>query len=615
MKNKRILLAVLAIILTTVLSLIVFVACNGDPSAPADGDNHQHTFSQDWTSDETYHWHQATCGHTRVMGDKAEHTFGSDGKCSVCNGYGTQGVKYVCYGNRSIVSGFEDSMASDIVILDNYRGCPVTAIDTNAFFQCGELMSISIPSTVTSIGSYAFAECSSLTEIIIPNSVTSIGLYAFDRCSSLTEIIIPSGVTSIGERAFYECANLQTVTFESDSQLQSIGAAFYGCSSLHYNTADGVNYLGNDENQYFVLIGVSDRTQTTYIIQPTTEIICNSAFADCSNLTEITIPASVTSIGDRAFEGCSNLQMVTFEHGSQLQSIGNQAFDYCSSLKEITIPSSVTSIDSSAFDGCNNLHYFTVNGVKYLGNDENNYLVVIGVSDKTRTSYTIQDTTKFICAAAFFGCSSLTEITIPSGITSIGRSAFYGCSNLQTITFDGDSQLKSIGGSAFYECRNLKEITIPASVTSIGDKSFYNCDSLTEITIPSTLTSIGTDAFDRCVNLEKIYYYGTIADWCNISFGSNPMGYGQHFYLRQGGSWQEVTEITIPEGVTEIGDFAFFNSNVTSVTIPSTVVSISQDALMQASTTTEQLPIGAIYLLRINTAILCAVPYIIAVFI
>ena len=181
-----------------------------------------------------------------------------------------------------------------------------------------------------------------------------------------------------------------------------------------------------------------------------------------SDITEITIPEGVTSIGGSAFYGCSNLTSVTIP--DSVTSIGGSAFSGCSSLTSITIPEGVTSIGKWAFADCSNL-----------------------------TSVTIPDGVTSIAGGAFCNCSSLTSITIPDSVTSIGGSAFSGCSSLTSITIP--DSVTSIGDRAFYNCSSLTSITIPDSVTSIGKMAFYGC-SLKKVQISSMDINIDLDAFE-----------------------------------------------------------------------------------------------------------------------
>ena len=213
------------------------------------------------------------------------------------------------------------------------------------------------------------------------------------------------------------------------------------------------------------LLKATEGLRGAYSVKEGTRIICDSAFSWRSYLSEIVIPASVTSIGDSAFWGCSSLSEIVIP--SSVTSIGDSAFSDCHSLSKIVIPSSVTSIGKGAFWGCDSLSEIVIPAsVTSIGDD------------------------------AFWDCDSLSEIVIPSSVTSIGDCAFSGCHSLSKIVIP--SSVTSIGNSAFSRCSSLFDIVIPSSVTSIGRGAFNCCRSLSKIVIPSSVTSIGFGAFNNC---------------------------------------------------------------------------------------------------------------------
>ena len=312
-----------------------------------------------------------------------------------------------------------------------------TSIGDYAFYYCTSLTSIEIPDSVTSIGSAAFFDCRSLTSIETPNSVTSIGSAAFYNCSSLTSVVIEDSVTSIGDYAFYDCTSLTSI--EIPNSVTSIGSApFSSCDSLTSIMVDenNENYKSKDGNLY----SKDGKTLIQYAIGKTD--------------TSFTIPNSVTSIGDGAF-------------------------DYCSSLTSIVIPNSVTSIGSLAFDSCDSL-----------------------------TSVVIGNSVTSIGSAAFYNCSSLTSIEIPNSVTSIGDGAFYGCDSLTSIVIP--NSVTSIGMGAFEYCTSLTSVVIGDSVTSIGSYAFSSCSSLTNVYYNGTKedwAKINISSTNSYLTYATRYYY------------------------------------------------------------------------------------------------------------
>ncbi|MBR5131736.1 MAG: leucine-rich repeat domain-containing protein [Alistipes sp.] len=485
-----------------------------------------------------------------------------------------------------------------------YLDCVVedSVIRAEVFKDDKELTSIVVPDGVTEIGERAFWGCSNLTSITIPESVTQIGEYTFYGCSSLTSITIPNSVTSIGRYAFYGCSSLKSIkvankycynafknwagcditfmisTLEEYEEAQKLGATKLAIdSNSKYASKDGLCLI--DNGKLILFIG--------------------------KDLTEYTIPESVTSIRKGAFKGCGNLKSFkgkfASEDGRCLIKDGELIAFAPAGLTSYTIPNSVTSIEYSAFAGCSSLKsvkvsnkycydYFKKLGVsditfivstpkeyeeaqklgatklaidsnsKYASEDglcliDNGKLILfIG---KDLTEYTIPESVTSIGEEAFYGCSSLTSITIPDSVTEIGSGAFKGCSKLTSITIP--NSVTSIGVGVFSGCSSLTSITITNSVTSIGEYAFQDCRSLTSITIPNGVSEIGNSVFNGCISLTSITIPNSVT-----SIGEEAFRY-----------CSSLTSITIPNSVTSIGVYAFYDcSSLTSITIPNSVTSI-----------------------------------------
>lgn len=222
----------------------------------------------------------------------------------------------------------------------NYKGDDynVVSIGEEAFFDCRDLETITIPNTVTNIGGYAFYGCLGLQSIVLPDSLISIGTNAFRSCSKLKSITIPRSVTNIGEDAFLLCSGLIHINVDTDN--------------AYYDSRDNCNAIIETRSNSLI-VGCASTT-----IPNTVTSIANAAFYGCSGLTSITIPNSVTHIGKYAFYNCSEL--ISINLPDSIITIGYEVFANCHNLQSITIPKSVTNIYSDAFLDCTNLSTVTI---------------------------------------------------------------------------------------------------------------------------------------------------------------------------------------------------------------------------------------------------------------
>ena len=452
----------------------------------------------------------------------------------------------------------KESISGAYTIKENTR-----LIAEGAFSWCTSLTSVTIPNSVTSIGDYAFSHCSSLTSVTIGNSVTSIGDHAFFECSSLTSITIPNSVTSIGNNAFCRCYSLTSVTI--GNSVKSIGYnAFEDCSSL-----TKTNYIGN-------VASWCDIYFSTFRANP----MCYSHnfYIHDQEIKDLVIPNTVTEIENYAFYGCSWLTSVTIPNS--VTSIGESAFYGCSSLTSVTIPNSVTSIGENAFGACSSMTSVTINSDAIVNK---NYSTASNISDKFGsqvTEYIIGDEVKGIGFFAFYGCPSLTSVTIPNSVTSIGENAFGACSSLTSVTINSDAIVSKnySDDSNFYHIfgSQVTEYIIGDEVKGIGDWAFWNCNSLTSITIPNSVTSIGGHTFygtgiyndeSNWVN-DVLYTSNCLIEAKTKISGSYTIKDDTRLIVNGAfASCYYLTSITIPNSVTSIGYMAFVNCSALTTVI------------------------------------------------
>ncbi len=368
--------------------------------------------------------------------------------------------------------------------------------------------------------------------IIVPESVKKIGDGAFlswhDDFTNIVSIRLPKTVEEISDTSFptyiyvQSCSSLSKLTsIEVDPEnpfYQSIDGALYNkagdtlirCpharTSLHI--PEGVTAISNFAFQPCNLTEVTlpkslktigmhafadCESLASIVIPECVSSIAKSTFERCSALTAVTFPKSLRTIEERAFAGCESLTKLIVPEG--LASIGNCAFDRCKALAEVTFPHSLRTIEYGAFSDCESLATLIIpEGLTSIGNGAFNRC-------KALTEITLPHSLRIIEHFAFDACPSLKKLIIPEGITSTGKCAF-ACSSLTELTLPGS--LKKISLYSFADCESLEKLVISEGVAAIDDSAFIGCKALKEVTLPSSLKEISRFAFAGCESLEKL---------------------------------------------------------------------------------------------------------------
>ena len=462
----------------------------------------------------------------------------------------------------------------------------------------------------------------SIPEIIGKKAVTRIGSDAFRRCKTLRKVIIPSTVDYIGTNAFADnrylkeivLLNEQYVEIRSFSSDTPFDKTAYIKDTKNYT--DGVLYVGNH-----AVIATDEKINNNVKIREGTIDIADECFYQCKNLFSVSLPDSITYIGNRAFASCSNLKEINLP--DRVIKIGNGSFAYCKAIESIHIPRSLIDIgDDSPFSYCSGLkeliveernpRYYSANNC-IIDRDDNS--LIRGCSNSI-----IPEGIKTINNHAFSGCFDLKSIIIPNSVSEIGYDAFSGCSSLTEIIIP--ESVDYIGNSCFYMCSSLSSIKLPNSITAIQNYAFSGCSSLSCLHLPDNVLSIGREAFSDCERLESIIIPQSVNEIEDYAFSrcpslielkvveENPKYYSvdnciidkETATLIQGcknslipnrvktirdGAFEGCTDlksIVIPNSVSEIGYRAFANcSSLSEITIPKSIYTLKSSAFSNCS--------------------------------
>lgn len=352
------------------------------------------------------------------------------------------------------------------------------SIAQNAFYQCSNIRKLSLLEGVNAIGGNAFYSCS-FTSLIIPNTVSEIGNSAFASCSALYSVVIGKNVAHIGNSAFSNCSTLQSVIM--DQNVIHIGnSAFAGCSMLHsINLPKSLTSIGK------------------------------SAFQN-AGLTEVVIPANVTTIGDYAFAGKeeANWYSGTYYHYYRNATTNNT--DYYTfdkgSLQSLTIPadSKLTTISAYTFAGNNNLKSISILGDSIRTIENGAFL---GCQLDTLI---LPPHLTALSTLSFGYCTGLKFVAMPNTLTEVASNAFVGCTNLDNIQFP--KKLTKIGHHAFADCTNLRNVDIPGLVTDIEEYAFKNCNVKSIYSYLFDPFTIGQNTFSPYANANAILYIPNLED-------------------------------------------------------------------------------------------------------
>ncbi|MBR4521444.1 MAG: leucine-rich repeat domain-containing protein [Paludibacteraceae bacterium] len=432
--------------------------------------------------------------------------------------------------DKSVYSQYTTVTIPASVTYNNYT-YPVTTIGTEAFKNCSNLQSVTLPNSITSINTDAFYYCTKLGSINLPEGLQSIYTDAFRYCN-LSSVTIPSTVTSISNNAF-QGNPLTSVVWKPKTC--SIGSDSY---APFYSTSSQITKFtfGDEVETIPAYLCKNMSLLDTIVLPPSVKLLGNYAFMGCTLLKSINLPVTQKTLPEGFLRGCSSLERI--ELPSTLTTIKTDVFYYCTSLKEInlpeglteiytdafryckldsiTIPSTVTSISNNAFQG--NPLTSVVWKPKTCSIGSDSYAPFYSTSSQI-TKFTFGDEVEIIPNYLCYKMSQLDTVVLPQNLQTIGNYAFANCSALKGVEIPASVTL--VARNSFYYCQSLKSFTFPEGITTVATEVLEGCTALEEVFIPASVTTINSDAFYNCSGLMAIHNYAITPQTINEDMVKN----------------------------------------------------------------------------------------------
>lgn len=501
------------------------------PDPEPDPPKHEHTFDTKWTTDEIYHWHEATCEHTDLVSEKAEHIFEND-ICIICDYKKPvepdpepptpeptkKGIQYSFNGNSYTVIGLGEIDDYNIVIPRAYNDgkngeASVTTISDRAFyntnitsvilqdtiteigeyaFQYTPLRSVKMGNGVETIKAYAFSNCKSLSSIEWSENLQTIGMRSFEYCSSLTSLVLPDSLLEIGTATFSYATNIRSLKIGKN--LKNIGRSAFGA-------LENLETLVYEARELDTTVRFQNLPKLQFIkIGEAVENMPSDFFSDCSALSEVQYNATNAKNMISLFR---NSSLTTVNISDNVETIPAYLFNNARFLTTVNMGANVKQIKQQAFDNCTSLKNISLNeGLTYIDGYAFRGLPI--------DSITIPESIIFIEGMAFQGCNNLKIVYWnPSSYEYTRNSEFLGgifesCISIETAIFGENANVVPPG--LFTDITSLVDVHLSDSVKSIEYAAFAGCESLKEITIPNGVKTIGEFAFREDEFLNKVTF-------------------------------------------------------------------------------------------------------------